>query len=46
MCKETTSYRAKRQDSKRWEFVVKFLWRSNKRRAEEDLLRLAKEKNV
>ena len=46
MCRGTTGYRAKRRDSKRWEFVVKFSWRSDKRRAEGDLLRLAKERNV
>jgi hypothetical protein len=46
MCRGTTCYRAKRQNSKRWEFVVKFSWRSDKRRAEGDLLRLAKERNV
>jgi Fungal protein kinase len=46
MCRGTICYRAKRQDSKRWEFVVKFLWRSDKRRAEGGLLRLAKERNV
>jgi hypothetical protein len=46
VCRGTTCYRAKRQNSKRWEFVVKFSWRSDKRRAEGDLLRLAKERNV
>ena len=46
VCRGTTCYRAKRRDSKRWEFVVKFSWRSDKRRAEGDLLRLAKERNV
>ena len=43
VCRGTTCYRAKRQRSKRWEFVVKFSWRSDKRRAEGDLLRLAKQ---
>ena len=46
VCRGTTCYRAKRQKSKRWEFVVKFSWRSDKRRAEGDLLRLAKQRNV
>lgn len=46
VCRGTTCYRAKRQNSKHWEFVVKFSWRSDKRRAEGDLLRLAKERNV
>jgi hypothetical protein len=46
VCRGTTCYRAKGQNSKKWEFVVKFSWRSDKRRAEGDLLRLAKERNV
>ncbi|KAI9775541.1 MAG: hypothetical protein M1816_005896 [Peltula sp. TS41687] len=46
VCRGTTCYRAKRPNSERWEFVVKFSWRSDKRRAEGDLLRLAKERNV
>jgi Fungal protein kinase len=41
VCRGTTYYRAKRQKSKHWEFVVKFSWQSDKRRAEGDLLRLA-----
>jgi hypothetical protein len=46
VCRGTTCYRAKRQKAKHWEFVVKFSWRSDKRRAEGDLLRLAKQRNV
>lgn len=46
VCRGTTCYRAKRQNSKRWEFVVKFSWRSDKRRAEGELLKLAKEREV
>ena len=46
VCRGTTCYQAKRQKSTRWEFVVKFSWRSDKRRAEGDLLRLAKQRNV
>ncbi|KUI68648.1 hypothetical protein VM1G_03803 [Cytospora mali] len=42
----TTCFRAKRQGSDRWEYVVKFAWRSDKRRAEGELLKLAKERNV
>lgn len=46
VCRGTTCYRAQRQNSKRLEFVVKFSWRSDKRRAEGELLRLAKERKV
>jgi hypothetical protein len=46
VCRGTTCYRAKRWDSKRWEYVVKFAWRSDKRQSEGQLLRLAKERNV
>ncbi|KAI9780023.1 MAG: hypothetical protein M1816_003194 [Peltula sp. TS41687] len=46
VCRGTTCYRAKRPNSESWEFVVKFSWRSDKRPAEGDLLRLAKERNV
>ena len=42
----TTCYRAKNLGSQRWEFVVKFKWRLASERPEEDLLQLAKEKNV
>ena len=46
ICRGTTCYRAKRRHSKSWEFVVKFSWRSDKRRAEGELLKLAKERKV
>ena len=46
VCRGTTCYRAKRQGSEQWEYVVKFAWRSDRRRAEGELLKLAKERNV
>ena len=46
VCRGTTCYRAKRQGLSLPEFVVKFSWRSDKRRAEGELLKLAKKKNV
>ena len=46
VCRGTTCYRAKRPKAKRWEFVVKFAWRSDKRHAEGNLLKLAKQRNV
>lgn len=46
VCGGTACYRAKRQGVSRWEFVVKFSWRSEKRLAEGELLRIAKEKQV
>ncbi|KAI9776690.1 MAG: hypothetical protein M1839_009417 [Geoglossum umbratile] len=46
VCRGTTCYRAKRVGTKSWEFVVKFSWRSDKRQAEGELLRLAKERGV
>ena len=46
VCRGTTCYRAKRQESECWEFVVKFSWRSDRRGAEGVLLKLAKERNV
>jgi hypothetical protein len=46
VCRGTTCYRAKMQDSKRWEYVVKFAWRSDKRQSEGQLLKLAKERKV
>jgi hypothetical protein len=46
ICRGIIYYRAKRQNSKRWEFVIKFFWRSDKRRAEENFLKLAKERNI
>ena len=33
VCRGTTCYRAKREHSEQWEFVVKFAWRSDKRQA-------------
>ncbi len=46
VCRGTTCYRAKRHGASRWDFVIKFSWRSNKRRAEGDLLQLAQRRNV
>jgi serine/threonine protein kinase len=46
VCRGTTCYRAKRQGSDQWEYVVKFAWRSDKTMAEGALLKRAKEKNV
>ncbi|KAI9765989.1 MAG: hypothetical protein M1840_006996 [Geoglossum simile] len=46
VCRGTTCYRVKRLGVKDWEFVVKFSWRSDKRRAEGELLQLAKDKGV
>ncbi|KAI9765252.1 MAG: hypothetical protein M1839_005599 [Geoglossum umbratile] len=46
VCSGTTCYRAKRLGVENWEFMVKFSWRSDKRRAEGELLRLAKERGV
>ncbi|KAL7270070.1 hypothetical protein RUND412_007232 [Rhizina undulata] len=46
VCRGTTCYRARRPDSKHWEFVVKFSWRSDKRQAEGELLRLARKRKV
>ncbi|KAI9770965.1 MAG: hypothetical protein M1840_002669 [Geoglossum simile] len=46
VCRGTTCYRARRVGAKNWEFVVKFSWRSDKRQAEGELLRLAKERGV
>ena len=46
VCRGTTCYRAKRQGVSRAEFVVKFSWRSDKRRAEGELLQLAKKTHV
>lgn len=42
----TTCYRAKKLESDRWNFVVKFKWRLATDRPEEELLKLANEKNV
>jgi hypothetical protein len=39
-------YRARRSDSRRWEFVVKFVWRLETERPEERLLAMTKERNV
>lgn len=46
VCRGTTCYRAKRQTGSRWELVVKFSWRSDKRRAEGELLQLAKKRHI
>lgn len=46
VCRGTTCYRAKSLDSDRWEYVVKFAWRSDKRKAEGEPLKLAKERDV
>jgi hypothetical protein len=46
VCRGTTCYRARRPGAKDWEFVVKFSWRSDKRRAEGELLQLTKERGV
>jgi hypothetical protein len=42
----TTCYRAKIPVSDRWDYVVKFKWRLASERPEEELLKLAKEKNA
>lgn len=42
----TTCYRAKKLDSDRWDYVVKFKWRLASDRPEEEPLKLAKEKNL
>jgi len=42
----TACYRAKRKKVKHWEHVVKFAWRSSLRRAEGDILQLAKQRGV
>lgn len=46
VCRGTTCYRAKKQGSTDWEFVVKFSWRSALRPDEGKLLELAKERGV
>lgn len=46
VCRGTACYRAKKRGSQRWQYVVKFAWRSDKRQAEGELLKLAKERNV
>lgn len=46
VCRGTTCYRAKTQEANRWEYVVKFAWRSDQRHAEGDLLTLAKQRKV
>ncbi|KAF2453067.1 hypothetical protein BDY21DRAFT_388293 [Lineolata rhizophorae] len=46
VCRGTACYRARKRGSQQWQYVVKFAWRSNKRQAEGELLRLAKERNV
>lgn len=42
----TTCYRARLPDSNDWKYVLKFKWRWARDRPEDELLRLAKEKNV
>ncbi|GAW26698.1 putative 1 protein kinase [Rosellinia necatrix] len=46
VCRGTTCYRARRHALKQWEYVAKFAWRSDKRRAEGELLKLTGERNV
>jgi hypothetical protein len=46
VCRGTTCYRGRRNDSTEWEYVVKFAWPSDKRQREGKLLKLAKEKGV
>jgi hypothetical protein len=46
VCRGTSCYRAKRVGVKDWEYVVKLSWRSDKRRAEGELLKLAQERGV
>ncbi|KAJ8113967.1 hypothetical protein ONZ43_g5016 [Nemania bipapillata] len=46
VCRGTACYRAKRKKAEHWEYVVKFAWRSSPRRAEGDILQLAKERKV
>jgi Fungal protein kinase len=46
MCRGTVCYRAKKLDSERWQFVVKFSWRMDRAPEEGNLLRLAKERHV
>lgn len=46
MCRGTACYRAKKRDSKRWEHIVKFAWRSDKRQVEGELLKLARQRRV
>ncbi|EPE31464.1 Protein kinase-like (PK-like) [Glarea lozoyensis ATCC 20868] len=42
----TTCYRAKRTESKQWDYVVKFKWRPTSKRPEEEFLWLAKQNSV
>jgi hypothetical protein len=42
----TTAYRAKRLESREWEFVAKFTWRADNGKREEDMLRLIKKRGV
>lgn len=46
VCRGTNCHRTKRQGVSRFEYVAKFSWRSDKRRAEWELLQLAKERHV
>ncbi|KAI0403529.1 FunK1 protein kinase [Xylaria palmicola] len=42
----TTCYRARMPDSNQWNYVLKFKWRWARERPEDELLKLAKKKNV
>ncbi|KAI9779875.1 MAG: hypothetical protein M1816_003322 [Peltula sp. TS41687] len=46
VCRGTSCYRAKRAGAESWEYVVKLSWRSDKRRAEGELLKLAQQRGV
>ena len=46
VCRGTTCYRAKLVGSKSWDYVVKLSWRSSKRPAEAELLKLAQQRDV
>ncbi|KAL9122920.1 MAG: hypothetical protein Q9187_000532 [Circinaria calcarea] len=46
VCRGTTCYRVKIPSSNRWEHVAKFSWRLDQRRAEGELLKLARERNM
>ncbi|KAH0548029.1 hypothetical protein GP486_008229 [Trichoglossum hirsutum] len=46
VCRGTTCYRAKKQNAWRWEFIVKFSWRSDERPAEGQFLKLAAKRGV
>jgi hypothetical protein len=46
VCRGTTYYRGRRNDSIEWEYMVKFAWPSDKRQQEGRLLKLAKDRGV